>query len=104
MKIKRILNHNAIVVKDQNEEKILLGAGIAFNKKKNDIVDPSKIEKTFIRKDTPDYKQFEEILETLPEDHIQISEQIISHAEKRAEHQNQRAHSCRFFRPSFFCN
>ncbi|WP_348709337.1 transcription antiterminator SacY [Bacillus subtilis] len=82
MKIKRILNHNAVVVKDQNEEKILLGAGIGFDKKKNDIVDQSKIEKTFVRKDTADYKQFEEILETLPEDHIQISEQIISHAEK----------------------
>lgn len=50
MKIKRILNHNAIVVKDQNEEKILLGAGIAFNKKKNDIVDPSKIEKNLYQK------------------------------------------------------
>lgn len=50
MKIKRILNHNAIVVKDQNEEKILLGAGIAFNKKKNDIVDPSKIEKPLSEK------------------------------------------------------
>lgn len=34
MKIKRILNHNAVVVKDQNEEKILLGAGIGFDKRK----------------------------------------------------------------------
>lgn len=34
MKIKRILNNNALVVKDQDGEKILLGSGIAFEKRK----------------------------------------------------------------------
>ncbi len=34
MKIIRILNNNAVVLQDGNEEKIAIGAGIAFNKKK----------------------------------------------------------------------
>ncbi|MEC1262736.1 PRD domain-containing protein [Bacillus swezeyi] len=81
MKIKKILNNNALVVKDHDEEKIVLGSGIAFQKKKNDIVDRSKIEKIFVMKDSSEYRQFEEILKTLPEDHIQVAEEIISHAE-----------------------
>ncbi|MPQ26878.1 PRD domain-containing protein [Bacillus paralicheniformis] len=82
MKVKKILNNNALVVKDRGEEKIVLGSGIAFQKKKNDIVDRSKIEKIFVMKDSSEYRQFEEILKTLPEDHIQVAEDIISHAEK----------------------
>lgn len=82
MKIKKILNNNALVVKDRDEEKIVLGSGIAFQKKKNDVVDRSKIEKIFVKKDSTEYLQFENILKTLPEDHIQIAEDIISHAEK----------------------
>ena len=82
MKIKKILNNNALVVKDHDEEKIVLGSGIAFHKKKNDIVDRSKIEKIFVMKDSTEYRQFEKILKTLPEDHIQLAEEIISHAEK----------------------
>ncbi|MCY8516762.1 PRD domain-containing protein [Bacillus atrophaeus] len=93
MKIKRILNNNALVVKDQDGEKILLGSGIAFEKRKNDIVDKSKIEKTFVMKNSSESQQFEEILETLPEDHIQVSEDIISHAEKELDIKiNERIH------------
>ncbi len=49
MKINKIINNNAVVVKDRNEEKIVLGEGIGFQKKKNDPVDQSKIEKVFVR-------------------------------------------------------
>jgi len=82
MKINKILNNNAIVVKDQGEEKIVMGSGIAFQKKKNDPVDPSRIEKIFVMKDESKHRKLEEILSTLPEEHIEVSEQIISRAEK----------------------
>lgn len=82
MKINRILNNNAIVVKDRDGEKIILGRGIAFQKKKNDPVDPSRIEKIFVMKDQSEHQQFEETLSTLPEEYIQVSEEIISYAEK----------------------
>jgi hypothetical protein len=36
------LNNNAAVVIDGNEEKIAIGAGVAFQKKKNDIVNVHK--------------------------------------------------------------
>lgn len=83
MKINKILNNNAIVVKDWEGEKIVLGSGIAFQKKKNDPVDQTRIEKIFVMKDQTKHQQFEEILSTLPEEHIQVSEEIISHAENQ---------------------
>ncbi|OLS40998.1 PRD domain-containing protein [Bacillus sp. MRMR6] len=79
MKIKRILNNNAVVVSDQNEEKIAIGAGIAFQKKKNDIVNPQKIEKLFVMKEN---EKFQQLLKNIPAEHLSISEDIITHAEE----------------------
>jgi beta-glucoside operon transcriptional antiterminator len=38
MRIFRILNNNAVVVIDGPKEKIVMGNGIAFQKRKNDII------------------------------------------------------------------
>ncbi|GGG01344.1 levansucrase and sucrase synthesis operon antiterminator [Paenibacillus albidus] len=85
MKIKKILNNNAVVVHDLEEEKIVMGSGIAFQKRKNDIIDPSLIEKVFIMDDPDQYGHLEEMLRTLPEEEIAVSEQIISFAERELE-------------------
>lgn len=37
MKINRVLNNNAVVIKEGNTEKIILGPGIAFQKGKKMI-------------------------------------------------------------------
>ena len=48
MKISRVINNNVIcVINESNEELVLMGSGIAFQKKKGDEVDESKIEKEF---------------------------------------------------------
>ncbi|ASI36693.1 MULTISPECIES: PRD domain-containing protein [unclassified Exiguobacterium] len=80
MIIHKVLNNNAIVTKEQGQERIIMGPGIAFGKKKKDPVDPSKIEKMFI----PSFENaelFKEILTTTPLEIIDLSEQIISYAE-----------------------
>ncbi|MFP7299682.1 PRD domain-containing protein [Neobacillus niacini] len=79
MKIKKILNNNAAVVSDNNEEKIAIGAGIAFQKRKNDVINPSKIEKLFVMKEN---EKFQQLLQQIPEEHFSISEDIISYAEE----------------------
>jgi beta-glucoside operon transcriptional antiterminator len=78
VKIKKILNNNAVVVLDNNEEKIAIGAGIAYDKGKNDIINPSKIEKLFVMKEN---EKFQQLLQQIPEKHFSISEDIISYAE-----------------------
>ncbi|KIP21399.1 Levansucrase and sucrase synthesis operon antiterminator [Anoxybacillus ayderensis] len=79
LRIHKILNNNAVVVLDEGQEKIVMGPGIAFQKKKNDIIPRAKIEKIFVMEE--ENEKFQELLRTLPEEHIDIAEEIISYAE-----------------------
>jgi beta-glucoside operon transcriptional antiterminator len=80
MRINKVLNNNAVVVKDGAQEKIVMGNGIAFQKGKNDIIQKNKVEKIFVLHEGSS-KKFQQLLLTLPEKHIEIAERIISHAE-----------------------
>lgn len=80
MKISKILNNNAVIVKDGDEEKVAIGTGVAFDKKKNDIVNPNKIEKLFVIEDK---EKLQQLLNRIPGEHLLISEKIISYAEKQ---------------------
>ncbi|QIZ66168.1 PRD domain-containing protein [Geobacillus subterraneus] len=78
-RIHRILNNNAAVVIDEGKEKIVMGPGIAFQKRKNDLISPDRIEKIFVMEE--ENERFQQLLRTLPEEHIDIAEEIISYAE-----------------------
>lgn len=82
MKINKVLNNNVVVIKEGQEEVIVMGPGIAFGKRKNDIVNPEIIEKVFVMKDEREYEKFAQIIDLLPEAHIIIAEEIITYAEK----------------------
>ncbi|ETT84102.1 PRD domain-containing protein [Viridibacillus sp. FSL R5-0477] len=79
MKITKILNNNAVVVLDNEREKIAVGSGVAFNKKRNDIVNLDRIEKIFVMRENDKLQQ---LLSRIPEEHFTISEEIISYAEE----------------------
>ncbi|WP_088102375.1 PRD domain-containing protein [Halalkalibacter urbisdiaboli] len=83
MKINKILNNNVVVVKEGHDEIIVIGPGIAFGKRKNDIINSDKIEKVFVMKDEKEYEKFTQIIDMLPEEHISLAEEIITHAEKQ---------------------
>ncbi|MEF2292617.1 PRD domain-containing protein [Virgibacillus dokdonensis] len=80
MRITKILNNNAVIVTDGNQEKIAIGAGVAFNKQKKDIVNPAKIEKLFVVKEN---EKLQELIMRIPEEHLLISEEIIAYAEQQ---------------------
>ena len=48
MKIKKVLNQNAVLVFDEGQEKVAVGKGVGFNKKKNDLLAPQLVERMFI--------------------------------------------------------
>ena len=50
MIVEKVLNNNVVVSIDPTTRKevILMGSGIAFNKKPGQLIDTKKIEKTFI--------------------------------------------------------
>jgi beta-glucoside operon transcriptional antiterminator len=81
LKILKVLNNNAVVFKEGGIEKIAMGPGIAFQKGKNDFINAAKVEKVFIMKE--EQEKFQELLKSLPEEHIQVAEEIISYAEQQ---------------------
>lgn len=78
MKITKILNNNAVVIMEDNQEKIAIGAGVGFNKRKNDIVQRDKIEKLFILREN---EKLQQLLMRIPEEQIILAEEIIDYAE-----------------------
>lgn len=80
MKITKVLNNNAVVIKDKGQEKIAIGSGVGFRKGKNDLVNPRKIEKLFVLKEN---EKLQHLLMRIPEDHFILSEEIIAYAEKQ---------------------
>lgn len=82
MRITKVLNNNAVIVLDDNQEKIAIGNGVGFQKNKHDIVPKAKIEKLFVADEN---KRFEQLLERIPEEHFNITEEIIKHAEEQLQ-------------------
>ncbi|AGT33825.1 levansucrase [Geobacillus genomosp. 3] len=82
-RIHKILNNNAVVVLDEGKEKIVMGPGIAFQKRKNDLIPVGRIEKIFVMEE--ENEKFQQLLRTLPEEHIDIAEEIISYAEGKLQ-------------------
>ena len=82
MKIKKILNNNAAIVIEDNQEKIVIGPGIAFNKGKNDLINRNKIDKLFVVKNDDHLGQ---LLPQIPVEHMALTQEIIQYAEERLQ-------------------
>lgn len=71
-----------IVLNEENEEVILMGNGLGFQMKSGSQVDSAKIEKIFELKNQVETEQIEKLFSEIPEEIIQISYDILSHAQK----------------------
>lgn len=81
MKIYKVINNNVLSAYDeQNRELVLMGRGIGFKAKPGDLIDESKIEKTFCIENSAQLRQFQELISHMPLEHMQISADIISYA------------------------
>ncbi len=81
MRIKKVLNQNAVVVlTDENEEKIAMGKGIGFNKKKNDLLNTRDVERLFVL-EPENQQRFVNLLKQIDEKFFFAVEHIINHAE-----------------------
>lgn len=81
MVIEKILNNNVVVIKDKCDvEKIVMGRGIAFQKKTGDSFDESKIDKVFALTSEEAANKFQELIVDIPIEHIELAEEVISYA------------------------
>lgn len=81
MQIYKILNNNVAVVLDENDkEKIVMGRGICFGKKSGGKIDPETIDKTFSLSASDANSKFQVLIQDVPIKHIAIGEEIIAQA------------------------
>ena len=80
MKIRKILNQNAVLIDDDGQEKVAIGKGIGFNKKRNDLVFAREVERMFVM--APDSKmKLQNLLNQIDEKFLFAAEHIVNHAE-----------------------
>lgn len=81
MIIKKIFNNNAVVAKDSaNREVVAMGCGIAFKMSVGEVLDQSKIEKTFILKEKEASERFKLLLEDVEPEVVSLCYDIIEYA------------------------
>ncbi len=81
MKVIKVINNNIIKSYDaKNQEVLVMGCGIGFKKKPGDEVDDSLIEKIYTNIDKTTSNRLTELLEKVPLEHIQLTNDIISYA------------------------
>ena len=80
MKISKVLNNNTVIVKEDGNEIVLVGRGIAFKKKPGDPINPALIEKRYGLTDVQLNARFQEIIVSLPVEEIEIVDKIINKA------------------------
>lgn len=87
MIIAKVLNNNLVLSHDPKTKKevILMGCGIAFQKKPGETVDVSKIEKKFAIDDDKVGNKIKTLLSKIPEGIFRLSNDIIIYAEKNLD-------------------
>lgn len=81
MKIEKILNNNVVVsLNEKGQEVIVMGRGLAFQKKIGAEIEEGNIEKIFTitNKDITD--KFQQLLSEIPTEYMLLSERIITYA------------------------
>ena len=82
MKITRVINNNVVAaVNEQNQELVLMGSGIGFQKKIGDEIDLTKVEKKFARFDDKQIRYFQRLAEEIPYEYMHMANEIISYAQ-----------------------
>lgn len=83
MKIERIINNNVVSAFDTNgKEVVIMGKGIGFQVKTGNEIEKDMIEKIFHLEGQTTVDNFKELIANLPMEHIQVSSDIITYANK----------------------
>ena len=80
MYIHKVVNNNIIVSIDESQnEMVLMGRGLAFNKKRGDPIDKNKIEKRFHLQKEVMNDNFIKLLSEIPEDIVNTTHEVIEY-------------------------
>lgn len=84
MKLKKALNNNVILAKNDNhQEMVVFGNGIGYNLKPGDPIDESKISKVFTLQTQDLTRKMAALLKEVPLKYFEIAEEIIAYAREK---------------------
>jgi beta-glucoside operon transcriptional antiterminator len=83
VKIEKILNNNAVITTKDKQEVIIIGRGIAFNKRVGDYITEQLIDKIFTLENEDIMKKFKTLIADMPIEYMEISEKIIAYAKMK---------------------
>lgn len=86
MQIEKVLNNNVVISSDKNgKDIIVMGSGIAFQKKRGDHVDTSKVERIFTQNDSELSTKIQNALKNIPVEYFEFTEKEIQHAQEELQ-------------------
>lgn len=81
MIIAKVLNNNTVVAIDERgEDVVVLGRGIAFGKKRGDLIDEADVSRVFSQQAPEETRRIIELLSDLPEGYIDAATRIVESA------------------------
>lgn len=83
MKIAKVINNNVVSVIKNDTELVIMGRGIAFQKRPGEELDQNKIEKVFTLENKQTSENFQLLLREIPIDLMVIVEEVIQLAQKQ---------------------
>lgn len=84
MFVEKIFNNNIVLSKDEkNQEVIVMGRGIAFQKRPGDPIDPQIVEKVFTQINKDMTSQLVALLSEIPVVYFQLTEEIIQFSKQK---------------------
>ncbi|WP_237225131.1 PRD domain-containing protein [Rothia nasisuis] len=82
MKIAHVYNNNVVLARtNEGKEVVVIGRGLAFNKKKGATVDPAQVEQTFVP-ENPGTDYAAAMLAELPSDVLALASELEQHASR----------------------
>lgn len=86
-KIVKVLNNSAAICRDsRRREYLLMGKGMAFQKKVRDPVDESLVTSRFLLKNKEEKTRLETMVSEIPNEYFELSQRIRLHCEEKLNH------------------
>lgn len=86
MKIKKVLNNNAVtVINEHNQEIVVMGLGLAFKKRAGDELEEEKIERIFTLENKEISEKLKSLISEIPIKYVEVCEEIINYAEEKLD-------------------
>ncbi|MDL4840972.1 BglG family transcription antiterminator LicT [Aquibacillus rhizosphaerae] len=84
MEIKKVFNNNVVLTEnDQQQEMVVMGKGLAFQKKAGQPIDLDKVEKKFVLEDQGLSDKLADLLVETPEEYLELAYRILDYAKSQ---------------------